>query len=808
MVLREAVSGRGAFSMQREAIRPEQRIRAEQVRLLYEQVPVAIAATLLVAAVVAYVLWDVVPRWALGAWLAAVAASNLVRGLLAWAWHRAAPPPGDAARWERRYVLAVALVAATWGLATPWFASRTDLYHHVLLAFVQGGMAAGAVSTMASSLRAYLVYMPVMVVPLGVQLALQGEGGDRAMALLLAVFALLLVSTARRINATVARQVRLALENEALARRLAEEKARALAGQRGLEAALAERRRAEDALLAEKERMQVTLASIGDAVLTTDTEGRVDFLNRAAEALTGWTAREAVGRRLDEVLELVDEAGGGPIALPAEGGSEGMRALLRPRGGGPAHSVELTLSPIRHHDGRVLGSVAVLHDVTALRDMARRMAHQAAHDPLTGLLNRREFERLLEHALVEARERGAAHVLLYMDLDQFKVVNDSCGHLAGDELLRQVASLFQGCLRAGDALARLGGDEFAVLLAGCGEADAQRVAEKLRRAVADFRFSWEGRSFGVGLSIGLVPVTATSGSLTDLLAAADAACYAAKAAGRNRVHVHRDSDGVAARRRGELRWVEELERAAGEGRLLLHGQWAAPLLDGAGMPPYLELLVRLVTGDGRIVEPGAFLPAAQRYRVMPAVDRWVLDQALGLLPELPEGTVLGLNVSAVSLADEAYGRETLARLREAGPLAGSLCFEVSENDAVSAFAAVRRFTEEAGALGCRFALDDFGAGLSSFAYVRNLPVRYLKIHGELVRDLLEDRVDEALVEAVNLMAHVLERLTIAEWAETAEVVARLRELGVDYAQGHAVAASEPVRLCLQAGPPPAPAQRA
>ncbi len=794
--------------MQSEGIRPEQRIRAEQVRLLYEQVPVAIAATLLVAAVVAYVLRGEVPRAALVAWLAAVAASNLARGLLARAWRRAAPPPGEAARWEGRYVLAAAAVAAVWGLAAPWALARTGLPYHLFLVFIQGGMAAGAVSTMASSLRAYLAYMLVMLVPLVAGLAQLPSDVDRAMALLLAVFAGVLVWTARNINATVVRQVRLALENEALARRLAEEKGRALAGQRDLEAALAERRRAEDALLAEKERMQVTLASIGDAVLTTSTDGRVDFLNRAAEALTGWPAPEAVGRPLEEVLELVDEASGERLALPAEGGSEGVRALLRPRGGGPAHSVELTLSPIRHHDGRVLGAVAVLHDVTALRDMARRMAHQAAHDPLTGLLNRREFERLLEHALLEARERGTAHVLLYMDLDQFKVVNDSCGHLAGDELLRQVASLFQGCLRAGDALARLGGDEFAVLLAGCGEADAQRVAEKLRRAVADFRFSWEGRSFGVGLSVGLVPVTATSGSLQDLLAAADAACYAAKAAGRNRVHAHRDSDLVTARRRGELRWVEELEHAAGEGRLLLHGQWAAPLLAGRALPPYLELLVRLVTGDGRIVEPGAFLPAAQRYRVMPAVDRWVLEHALALLPELPEGTVLGVNVSAVSLADEPYAKEALARLREAGALAGSLCIEVSENDAVSAFAAVRRFTEEAGALGCRFALDDFGAGLSSFAYVRNLPVRYLKIHGELVRDLLEDRVDEALVEAVNLMAHVLERLTIAEWAETPEVTARLRELGVDYAQGRAVAAPQPVRLCLQAGPPAAPAQRA
>ncbi len=430
-----------------------------------------------------------------------------------------------------------------------------------------------------------------------------------------------------------------------------------------------------------------------------------------------------------------------------------------------------------------------------IRDATARLSWQASHDALTGLANRSEFERRLELALGLARSRGERHSLLYLDLDQFKIVNDTSGHQAGDELLRRLSALMKREVRETDVLARLGGDEFGVLLHVCDEPTAVALAERLRRVVEEFRFQWEGRTYGVGVSLGVVEIHAGWGSLAKLMSAADAACYAAKDAGRNRIHVYREGDAELERRKGEMEWATRLGRAIAERRFHLCAQRIEPL--AAGGETHYELLLRLDGEQGEVIPPMAFIPAAERYQLMPTLDRLAVEQAMALCAELPSGpgpVWLNVNLSGASLGDPAFQEFLRSGMRDCPERACRFCFEITETAAMANLENVTRLIEDLRRLGCRFALDDFGSGLSSFAYLRALPVDYLKIEGAFVRDMVEDPVDYAMVEAIQKVARLMGIRTIAESVESEAVRERLRELGVDYAQGNLLHVPQPARI--------------
>ncbi len=567
----------------------------------------------------------------------------------------------------------------------------------------------------------------------------------------------------------------------------------------------AERRRAERELQHEKELAQVTLESIGDGVIRTDVHGIVEYLNPVAEKLTGWPRDEALGRALLEVLRLVDEVSGRALPDPVarsrrERGSFCLagRTLLLHRDQVRRFATEVTVSPVLDLERRVIGTVLVFRDVTELHGMARQMAYQASHDPLTGLINRREFERRVERALERVRSAGSdtGHALCYLDLDQFKIVNDTCGHAAGDELLRRLAVELSGCVRETDTLARLGGDEFGVLLEHCPLERAAQIGDKLRRVVQGFRFDWEGKRFEIGVSIGVVALDADTGGLSDGLGAADAACYVAKEQGRNRVHVSHAADGALLRHHGQMRWARRIREALNEDRWQL---WLQPYRalspDCAGVRP-AEFLLRMVDEDGTVVAPGEFLPAAERYHLMPDVDRWVVRSALAALagghPGVRDLNLCGINLSGQSLGDESFLPYVTDCLEASGVAAARVCFEVTETAAVANLAQAMRFMSVLRERGCRFALDDFGSGLSSFAYLKNFPVDYLKIDGAFVRDMAEDPVDHAMVEAIHQVGRVLRMRTVAEFVEDEATLTELRRLGVDFAQGYAVARPAPL----------------
>jgi diguanylate cyclase (GGDEF)-like protein/PAS domain S-box-containing protein len=566
---------------------------------------------------------------------------------------------------------------------------------------------------------------------------------------------------------------------------------------------IGERKRAEEALDQERERAQVTLASIGDGVIRTDAAGAVDYLNAVAERLTGWTAEEAVGKPLANIFHVVDEAGGKPLFDPVERCVREGRVIELPgyslliRRDGVEFAIRDSVAPIRDRQGHIMGTVLVFKDVTELRGMEREMSYLARHDSLTGLINRREFENRLQLCLQSASEEGRMHALFYLDLDEFKVVNDTAGHLAGDEMLKQVTALLRARLRRGDVLARLGGDEFGVLLEDTAPKRAREIAEGLRASLRGFRFHWQERVFEVGVSIGLVAIDDASGDMAQALSAADAACYIAKEGGRNRVHEYQTDDTAVAVRRGEMQWIHRIHKAFEEQRFCLYQQRIEPLSSGLdGREPTLcEIFIRMRDEQGRLASPGAFIPAAERYHLIPSIDRWVVHAAFAALERRgigDGGTCFAINLSGQSIGEESFLDYVVEELAASGLPAERLCFEITETAAVDNLARATRFIAELKGMGCRFVLDDFGSGLSSFAYLKNLRVDFLKIDGEFVRDMLEGSIQRALVESINQIGHVMGIRTIAEAVENAAILEALRAIGVDYAQGYCIAAPEPL----------------
>ncbi|MGH8267342.1 MAG: EAL domain-containing protein, partial [Steroidobacteraceae bacterium] len=459
--------------------------------------------------------------------------------------------------------------------------------------------------------------------------------------------------------------------------------------------------------------------------------------------------------------------------------------------------VELSASPIRNDAREVVGAALWLHDVTELRGLARQMSYQATHDALTGLVNRREFERRLEEAIQSGHRGDGQHVLCYLDLDRFKLVNDTSGHLAGDSMLREVAKLLRDAVRDSDTVARLGGDEFGTLLVGCPLEKARQIADDVCRAIADYRFVWKDRIFNVGVSVGLVEISRESGMLEELLAAADTACYVAKNQGTGRVAVYSARDEALARNTGEIQWLHRLQMALKENRFHLYHQIIVPA-HGTDGGPAMEVLIRLQDEAGNELPPSEFMRAAERYRLMGPVDRWVVQTTLaalgrGAIP-LPPNRSVAINISGQTLADAQFLEFVVECLDSTGVAPAQVCFEITESAVVANLDHARRFIGVLHGLGCQFALDDFGSGVGSFSNLKTLPLDYLKIDGSFMRNLAHDTVNQAMVTAMIKLARTLNFKVIAEQVEDSAAVDAARRIGVDYLQGYAIGRPQPLQL--------------
>jgi diguanylate cyclase (GGDEF)-like protein/PAS domain S-box-containing protein len=539
------------------------------------------------------------------------------------------------------------------------------------------------------------------------------------------------------------------------------------------------RKSLEVSLSRSKRQAQYTLESIAEGIITTANDGKIDYMNQAAEVSIGTNRDDAVGHRIGELFTLVDDADRRPLGDPVERClamrrrvNMGRRAVMVTADGEHEHSVEITASPIRGPGNSVSGSVVVFHDVGEIRGLTRRMSYQATHDPLTGLINRREFERRLDEAMDDAHAEEAVHMLFYMDLDRFKAVNDSCGHLAGDNMLREVASLIREQVRDSDFVGRLGGDEFGALLIGCPIDKARQLASDICNAVADYRFVWKDKIFNIGISIGLVEISHVSGTLQDVMSAADSACYVAKQEGRGKVHVYSARDEAVARERGEIQWLRRLQDALHEDKFMLAVQPIIAMSGAAESGPAFEILIRLPDGHGRPADTAEFLRPAERYQLMPQIDRWVVNASLTALSsgeiKVASGRSAALNLSGQTLGDESFLSFVVEALDRTGVVPSSICFEVTEKAILSNVQHAQRFIEVLHGIGCEFSLDDFGSGMGSFSSLKHLPIDYLKIDGTYTRNLQADEVNQEMVMAMIKLARTMQFRIVAEEVEHQE----------------------------------------
>jgi len=575
----------------------------------------------------------------------------------------------------------------------------------------------------------------------------------------------------------------------------------AIAGIEGMIRNITERKRVEDALHKEREKALITLKSIGDGVITTDTRGRIEYMNPTAEQITQWKLKSARGKEIKEVFNPVTEGDADsschPVTKCIEKGetiSVPFVRLLTTRDK-REFAIQETASPLHDRNGNIIGAVLVFHDVTALWTMSKRLSYQATHDAHTGLINRREFEKRLENFLHQAKNGPFTHVLCYLDLDQFKIVNDTCGHMAGDELLKRLASTLHSILRSSDTIARLGGDEFGILIENCSVERGIEIAQHVRQTIKGFRFKWEEKLFDIGASIGLVTINAESGSVAEVLSKADAACFVAKDLGRNRIHVYTPDDKELSRQSMDMHWSHQIQHALNEDSFILYQQDLASLgKPGAGVHRYKEILLRL-RREGEIVPPMAFLPAAERYNQIENIDRWVIRKAFSLIQQSSNTRgrpdIYAINLSGLSLANNNFMSFIVSEIDRSGVSPECICLEITETAAISNLNHAQRFMNILKGMGCRFALDDFGNGMASFNYLKQLPVDFLKIDGGIVRNMLQDPVSRAMVESINRIGHIMGLKTIAEYVENKELLQSVRELGIDYAQGYEIAMPGP-----------------
>ncbi len=563
-----------------------------------------------------------------------------------------------------------------------------------------------------------------------------------------------------------------------------------------------ERKFAVSETMIEKDRAQITLHSIGDGVITTDTNGCIDYMNPVAESLTGWRSHQSIGKSIGAILHLEDEVTGRVIPDPTHRCLTEKRVIAPKTDNvlisrnGDRFSIQGTAAPMRDKKGDSIGVVLIFKDVTDSRRMQKMMVHQATHDPLTDLVNRSEFEERLTKAVDSGQNFKTDHALLFLDLDQFKIVNDTAGHVAGDELLKQISTLLASQLRGRDTLARLGGDEFCILLESCPLSKAKRVADILIDVIREYRFIWEDKTYQVGASIGVVAITPDIGDKTELMNRADQACYAAKDLGRGQAYVFSEKDLNRGAQGVSMIQRDDLEKAITGGRFQLLYQPILPLREvKTNLHTRAEVLLRLLGNDDVHVPPGAFIPAANRYGLMPQIDRWVIkkifeDYAYVFIqnPDL----VLSLNLAAQTMTDYSMVDYITKLFEQTVVSPHQICFEITEAVLINNFTSASVFIRQIGSYGCAITLDNFGSGLSSFSSLKNLKIDFIKIDGALIRDVLDDVVDRAMIESINNMAHLLGIKTVAEFVDSEAVIQELKKIGLDYCQGYYL--SEPVAM--------------
>ncbi len=563
----------------------------------------------------------------------------------------------------------------------------------------------------------------------------------------------------------------------------------------GISQDITERKKADESI----RMLSLSVEHSPNIMMITDKDSVIEYVNPKFTELTGFSLEETLGKKPNHfITEPFSEQNYRSYKQSINTGKVWSGEFICAKKDGARFLAKQTIFAIKDGAGNIINIVSIHEDITESRRLEEELSYHATHDDLTGLLNRREFERRANRLVSNIKKNGSEHAMCFMDLDQFKVVNDTCGHIAGDNLLRELARVLNKTIRKRDTLARLGGDEFAVLMEHCTLDGAYRVAQSLQIAIQNYQFTWENNIFHVGVSIGLTAITDKTLDTTQLLKEADGACYIAKEKGRNRIYVHTEEDAYMAIQQGEMQWISQLHQALAKDQFVLYAQAIQPLKPSTDK--HYELLLRLKNDHGEIIPPGAFLPAAERYNIINKLDRWVVMNAIELLANNPafisQTNFCSINLSGPSIVQPDFLNFIINQIKASTLDANKICFEITETAAISNIDTARNFISSLKSLGCRFALDDFGSGLSSFAYLKNLPVDYLKIDGQFVKDIALDPIDNAMVRSINEIGHVMGMETIAEFVENDVIKGMLKEIGVDYGQGYGIEKPRPLAELL------------
>lgn len=707
--------------------------------------------------------------------------------------------------WMTLYTFLTGCVGTVWGLASIFYIVIDDIQINTLFYILISTVVAAAVPVLSAWFPTFLAYtIPQLVLLTSMSLyQIQTVNVDKLAYILTVGFIayyLLMFSMARRANQNLIKSLKLQESNQYLLTKLNDEmlQREELIKERTKELSLS-----NDKLKASQEHMlklSRAVESSPNPILITDANGTIEYVNKRCEKLSGYTAVEMHGQRLETYKSnkmpsaFFDE-------IWHQTASEGQWSgeIENCRKDGSHYWVKLYLAAVYDDQKNINHYVAIYEDITESRKLAKKLSFQATHDNLTGLINRTEFERRLSMLVNDAQRIGTEHALCFLDLDQFKVINDTCGHIAGDELLRQLGSLLGGSTRKSDTLARLGGDEFAILVEDCELEKAEFIANEIKELVSQFQFIWETQVFTVGVSIGVTTITSATRNRTEALKQADSACYAAKNSGRNRVYVYQEQDQQLTAQKGEFKWVNEIKEALIEDRFELYAQ---PIVstETEHLAMY-EVLVRLRSKAGQLFPPGAFLSSAERYNLSDRIDKWVVSHVFEWLEQhyhsLPHLNYLAINLSGASIGDEGMLAYIRTKLSAASFNQEVIKFEITETAAIANLKQAHHFINSVLALGCQFSLDDFGSGLSSFAYLKNLPVQSIKIDGMFVKDMHVDPLDYEMVKSINDIGHVMGLETIAEFVESEEIWQKLKAIGVNYGQGYHLGKPAPIDQILQ-----------
>ncbi|MTI63411.1 MAG: EAL domain-containing protein [Methylophaga sp.] len=775
-----------------------------QAELLYQQTLFANIAIIFTAIALYWLFLDHVSAAILKVWSFTICSVALLRIAL-WYYHLKRSETASPTTWIKRHVCLTLLMGITWGGTSVFYFLIDDIQINTLFYVLICGVTTAGVPVLSAWFPAYLAYTLPQVMALMVVTLHKGYTEPDAQALsyfliiALSSYYAMLLSLARRSFKNIVSELKLKYKNDALVNELNSEveERESLIAERTRELTIVNQQ------LKQSQAHMLTLSSAVEAspngIMITDASGTIQYVNPRCEQITGYAAEEVIGKtpqiyRSDKTSShFYDD-----MWSSIRAGREWSGELQNRRKNGELYWIKEYVAPIQDDHGEVTHFVAIQEDITEARMLANELSYQATHDNLTGLINRSEFERRLTELVGEAQRNKSTHAMCFVDLDQFKVINDTCGHVAGDELLRQLGHLLMGTVRKSDTLARLGGDEFAILMAFCDLKQAEKIANEVRERIEQFQFVWEARVFTIGASIGVTSIQQRTMDMTEVLKQADTACYAAKNLGRNRVYLYHDEDTHLVRQQGELHWVNEIKQALSEDRFELFVQ---PIVSTQkGDADSYEVLLRLRSEQGDLAPPSAFLPSAERYNLSDKVDRWVVDKTLSWLDKhrgaLPKLKQLAINLSGASLGNDEMLDFISSKLKKVSFPASKIKFEITETAAISNLREATHLIRSMAELGCEFSLDDFGSGLSSFGYLKQLPVHSIKIDGMFVKDMIDDPLDFEMVKSINDIGHVMGLETIAEFVENEAVWQKLQSIGVDYGQGYHLGKPQPIDSIL------------